>query len=106
MQKEKSMLQEVSYQRSLGVSLRVSAGGGHQWPSAEGQTLKLVELVLCRLCLERWGKSGCILLLSFPGGFSPQPCEMLLAVTGRLSGDRRWTSQLFYSLGAEGKEYI
>lgn len=99
-QKEESMLQEVCCQRSLVISLGVSAGEGHQWLSAEGQTLKLAELALCRLCLEWWGKSVWILLLlSFPGGFSPQSCEMVLAVMvalWRQEVDK--PSQLLYSL--------
>jgi len=68
-----------------------SAGGGCQWLLGEGQARKLAELAVCRLHLEGWGKSRWILLfLPFSGGISPQPCEMLLAVTWRLSGDRRW----------------
>lgn len=95
----------MSCQRIPGISPGASAGGGHQWLSGERQAPKLAELAVCRLCLEGWGKSCWILLLlPFSGGLSPQPCEMLLAVTWRLSGDRRWLDKpAFLQLRCRGE---
>lgn len=91
MQKERDVLRKRSCQRILRISPGASAGGGHPWLSGEGQVLKLAELAVCRFYVEEQGRSGWILLrLPFSGGLAPQPCEMLLAVTWRLSGDRRW----------------